>query len=79
MSPGIYIKNKQTSYSSNNNGILYSEIGMDLNNIQAKKVAVYTDSTVSWNTESRIELGKDLFLTVHFNLDRQTSSSQGSH
>lgn len=29
-----------------------SEIGMDLNNIHAKKVAVYTDSTVS-NKESR--------------------------
>lgn len=25
----------------------HSEIGMDLNNLKAKKVAVYTDSTVS--------------------------------
>lgn len=54
---------------------LCSEIGMDLNNIHAKKVAVYTDSTVS-----RIILNWNPVFShgpTPLFLDRQTSSSQG--
>lgn len=39
----IHARDQLTSPDSD----CHSEIGMDLNNLKAKKVAVYTDSTVS--------------------------------